>query len=496
MDKIALGYIRRSSHKQLENNSIEIQKQYIQEYASRKQLHVPDEYLFIDDTTSAYKKKANERKELMRLAEKMIELDISTVIFHDTSRMDRTGYSFTTQFYRPLIKKIPSLVVHLTTQDEPFDPESTAMKMNFLLSEHESVVKSEQATANLIKDLENESVYRPGARTPYGYTQKDKNLFPNENAEIVSFIFYLYSWGYSLQKIAFLLNEADIPSPKGKKWATSSIENILKNTVYTGDLTWQVYLQEEGKKHFIFENAHEPIVDEFIIELHQLNKSVQKKYGRLDTPFLFHKKVKCRDCHQVLVTQNGSTKNNAHNYQYYYYVCKKCNYKVAATEVHENLMPLILDYIHRLVLQQDFKQQTLDFLMRMNKDVEVQVLNIEKKISNLTQKTKIAQELNDRELELEILSFLEQYHCELSNLHSVRVNLTKTHQAVVSNHFFSRFHNTLTHNMGGIETRLIILYFVDYIQLSSEFKTKIQYKMNIFDEFLPTIDELPKSQKR
>ena len=32
---LAFGYIRRSSYKQLENNSVEIQKSHIQDYARR-----------------------------------------------------------------------------------------------------------------------------------------------------------------------------------------------------------------------------------------------------------------------------------------------------------------------------------------------------------------------------------------------------------------------------------------------------------------------------
>lgn len=112
--KFAFGYVRRSSYKQQENNSVEIQKQHILEFAKRNEIFVPEELIFIEDVTSAYSKRAAQRKQLMKLGEKMVELNIPTLIFHDISRMDRTGYSFTIDFYRPMLEKMPELEVYTT----------------------------------------------------------------------------------------------------------------------------------------------------------------------------------------------------------------------------------------------------------------------------------------------------------------------------------------------------------------------------------------------
>ncbi|PJN86838.1 recombinase family protein [Bacillus sp. mrc49] len=71
--RLAFGYIRRSSYKQQNNNSVEIQKQHILEFAKRNKLNVPDEFIFIEDVTSAFSKRANQRKELMRLGQKCLK---------------------------------------------------------------------------------------------------------------------------------------------------------------------------------------------------------------------------------------------------------------------------------------------------------------------------------------------------------------------------------------------------------------------------------------
>lgn len=189
-----------------------------------------------------------------------------------------------------------------------------------------------------------------------------------------------------MNKIALLLNEANITSPSGKQWRSSTIENIIKNPVYTGDLTWEVHKRKEGQKQFLFKHTHKPIINDFLLQSHQQNKLLQEKYGRFDTPFLFLNKLKCEHCQQVLATKNASTKRNGKNYQYYYYVCKICDYKVVAGEVHEVLMPLILKRIHSLTLLKKTQQQTLEFLTQMQEDAEEQIANMENSIDNLMKK--------------------------------------------------------------------------------------------------------------
>ncbi|KAA0761725.1 recombinase family protein [Bacillus sp. TE8-1] len=480
--RLAFGYIRRSSYKQQENNSVQIQKQHIQEFAKQNQLNVPDEFLFIEDVTSAYSKRANERKELMRLREKMIELKIPIVIFHDVSRMDRTGYSFTIDFYRPLLEKLPDLEVYTTKSKQPINTEDINMKMNFLLFQHESEVKSERALGSLTNALEQESNIRPGSKIPYGYEQINKKLYPNENAKIVSFIFFLYSWGHSLKKIASLLNTGNIPSPSGKQWRSSTIENILKNPVYTGNLTWKIPKRKTGQKFFTFEQTHDPIISEFHLQLYQQNKHLQETFGRFDTPFLFLNKMKCQQCNQILITQNGSTTRNQIVYKYHYYVCKKCQYKMDSHDVHEKLIPLILDRVHQLVSTDEIKESTLEFLNQMIRNLDTLIPSKEKLITNLFEKIAIAREINDRELELKISSVIEQHKHSLTELKNCREHLLKSYETVKSNQFFSRFQTILNHQLSTTEKRLIILYFVDYIFASPESRTNILYKTNIFEE--------------
>jgi hypothetical protein len=499
--KLAFAYIRRSSYKQRENNSVEIQKQHIQEFAKRNNLFVPDELIFIEDVTSAYSKRAAQRKQLMKMAEKMVEMNIPTVIFYDISRMDRTGYSFTIDFYRPMLEKLPELEVYTTDSNKPLNPEDTSIKMNFLLFQHESEVKSERAVGNLTTFLENNETFRPGSKTPYGYNQIKKQkhqqqLEPNENADIVSFIFFLSSWGKSLQKIAIILNEAEIPSPKGGIWRSSTVENILKNPVYTGKLIWDVHKRkDDGQKQFIFEKSHQPIINKFLPQLIKQNNHLQKTFGRLDTPFLFLNKVKCRHCEQLLGTQNGSTKRDGAKYYYYhYYVCKNCRYKVDIKEVHNRFIPEILNRVKELISTDQIIPKTLAFINNMSQETEHSIVAMNHLLQKLEEKLKIAEELKDRELELKILDFIQQHKNSLMEFTICNENLKTTYQLVETDQFFSRFNEVLDHQLGTDEKRLIILYFVDCLILSTDQEPQIHYKSNIFSNLIHPLDEVPKHQ--
>ncbi|MGO5010643.1 recombinase family protein [Niallia sp. Sow4_A1] len=491
--RISFAYIRRSSYKQQENNSVEIQKQHIKEFAKRNQLSVPDHLIYIEDVTSAYSKRAAQRKKLMELGEKMVEMNIPTVIFHDISRMDRTGYSFTIDFYRPMLAKLPELEIYTTDFNKPLDLEDTSIKMNFLLFQHESEVKSERAVGNLTTFLESKETFRPGSKTPYGYNQIKKqkhqqHLEPNENAEIVSFIFFLSSWGKSLQKIATFLNEAEIPSPKGGIWRSSTVENILKNPVYTGKLIWNVHKRnDDGQKKFIFEESHQPIINKFLPQLIKQNNHLQKTFGRIDTPFLFLNKVKCRHCNKSLSTQNGSTKRNGSKYDYQYYVCKSCGYKVGTQDLHDKFIPKILNRVKNSISTTQIKPKTLAFIEEMSEAVESTIDSNQNLLQKLEEKLMLARNLEDRELELKIMEFIKQHKYSLKEYTSCLETLERNYQLVEMDQFFPRFNEILDHRLGSDEKRLIILYFVDCLVLSTDKEAELHFKQNIFSDLIDSL---------
>jgi len=69
---------------------------------------------------------------------------------------------------------------------------------------------------------------------PYGYRYENgKYEIVEEEAKVVRWIFQL-AHRYGVIRIAEMLNEAGIPSPRGKRWYGSSVRRILLNPLYAG----------------------------------------------------------------------------------------------------------------------------------------------------------------------------------------------------------------------------------------------------------------------
>lgn len=478
---LAFAYIRRSSYKQQENNSVEIQKANIIEYASRNGLEVPDEFIFIEDVTSAYSKRAGKRKELMRMLDMMVETNTPRVIFYEESRMDRTGYSFVLEFYYPLKKQMADAKIFTTNSEGPFDPDDPQTQLMLLLHLKESEIKSERAIGSLISDLENEDILRPGAKVPFGYDQKNKKLVPNHNADIVTFIYFLQSWGMSMERIAETLNEASIPSSQGKQWRSSSIEKILKNPVYTGTIVWNVKKSLRNET-YMFEDSHEPLIDRFIVHLSENNIQLQKKYGRLDTPFLFLNKIKCSHCNNKLTTHNGSTTRKEKKYHYQYYVCKSCNYKLEINDLHNRLIPKVLKHVQDYVSAETIKDVTLQNLQETNQIITDNINKTQITLDKLAAKGCIAKEHGDREYEKMIEKLYSKHHAALEAFRKSQDILHDLLEMVQSDMFFNRFYSILDSQLADNEKRLIILYFVDTVLSSTDEPLKVLYH-NVFDSF-------------
>src|SRR4030042_6758185 len=92
-----------------------------------------------------------------------------------------------------------------------------------------------------------------GFNIPYGYYYSDGFLSINkEEATVVENIYTLYKNNKSMGEIAKKLNQAKVPTKKGRVWAKKTISTILKNPLYCGYHRWQEYMYRSG---------HNPIVN-------------------------------------------------------------------------------------------------------------------------------------------------------------------------------------------------------------------------------------------
>ena len=129
---------------------------------------------------------------------------------------------------------------------------------------------------------------------PYGYINADGKMeVVPEEAEIVRTIFNEYINGKGEFLIAKELNERGIPSKRGTIWHPSTVQGVLKNEKYTGDVIFQkTYTDSNFNRHinygeenqYLLENHHEAIIShedfdkaQHVMEQRGLEKGFLKK---------------------------------------------------------------------------------------------------------------------------------------------------------------------------------------------------------------------------
>ena len=133
-----------------------------------------------------------------------------------------------------------------------------------------------------------------------------------EEAEIVRTIFSECVNGKGAFLIAKELNERGIPSKRGTIWHPSTVQGVLKNEKYTGDVIFQkTYTDSNFNRHinygeenqYLLENHHEAIIShedfdkaQHVMEQRGLEKGVLKKEGKYQKRYVFSGKITCGEC--------------------------------------------------------------------------------------------------------------------------------------------------------------------------------------------------------
>lgn len=171
-----------------------------------------------------------------------------------------------------------------------------------------------------------------GSYAPYGYVKDpgDKHalLVDPEAAEVVKSIFSMFLSGMNKRGITYYLNDHGVLCPTAYKkqqglkynapnaqsnpmWSTITIDTILKNRVYVGDMvqgrqrvkSYKIHIQERvpEEEWFIVENTHEAIIDrETFDKVQGLLKRDTRTAPKAKQLYLFSGFLKCADCGRAM----------------------------------------------------------------------------------------------------------------------------------------------------------------------------------------------------
>lgn len=328
-----------------ESMSISNQRKILYEYARIHNLEIVDEY--VDDGVTGY---TMNRPDFNRLKQDLNNDIVDVILVKDLSRLGR--HNAKVQLFIENMIEVNKRVISLGENFDSIIPNCLDTLGIHTWSNEKLIRDTSTKVRQSIKTLQKEGRWL--CAIPYGYMKDDADKYKYHVDETIALyvrmIFELYIDGYGVKKLSSKLNEMNIPTPsvvkkmradaKGKPyknpvrhlWDQTSVRRIIKNDFYIGTLTLgktkarsingkQIHQSKDDM--YIFENAHEPIIDKQTFKLAQdllKDRNVNKYRGASKkTEAIFSRMLECADCGKRLVTRGAGMQNDAK------YVCGTYN---------------------------------------------------------------------------------------------------------------------------------------------------------------------------
>lgn len=311
------------------------------------------------------------------------------------------------------------------------------------------------------------------AYAPLGYRKNPDNsrslLIDEGAAPIIQRIFSQRKQGLGYRRIAVLLNEENIPTPRdhyyqqlGKvnprntthKWSDISVREILRNEVYIGNVVQFKTGVVSFKNHKIIykpeeswircENVHEPIIDRETWEIVQALGKKSKSYrtnseGKVS---LFSGLLECADCGgSMKFCRDYNQRKDGHHNNHHAYICN--TYSRGGTHAcspHRTMEWLLTDLVKQDIRKQstrilaDEGSVVQELMRRKNATDSTKREDCQQRLRTANQRlleldrliTKSYEEMVTREIPRDILlSLMDKYQSEKRETASIAEELTQ-----------------------------------------------------------------------
>ena len=299
------AYCRVSTEKEDQLSSLDMQKQFFEDYAIRNNYDLVE--LYTDEGISGTKLKT--RKAFNCMMEDAKSGKFSIVFVKDISRFARNAVDFLQS-----IRELKSLGIqcrfvnaNLSTEDGEF-----TLGILALMAQEESSNISKRVKFGKTKNAMNGKV----PNLVYGYDKIPGELFSlsinSEEAATVRRIFNMYTdTGYGTNKIAQILNSEGLMTKRSCKWSQNAVSRILSNPIYIG----QVVNGKEEIEDFLTSRRQKRNKDSWYISvnpklsilsadqffeaqeiLSQRHTSFKVTGKRQSSKYIFSTLIQCKNC--------------------------------------------------------------------------------------------------------------------------------------------------------------------------------------------------------
>ena len=393
-------YIRLSKEdgEKRESESITNQKSLLLQYVKENNLKVYD--IYIDDGFSGTN---FDRPAFKRLISDIESKKINMVITKDMSRLGRdyigTGELVEKYFpskgvrYIALTDNIDTYLDNSNNDIAPFKAIMNDMYAKDISKKIKSSLRAKQKEGKWV-----------GGRTPFGYDQDkdDKNhlVINAEQAIIVKKIFNMSLEGLSYFKIAKKLTEENVKTPvqyynfewkshynlNYGQWHAKTIQDILTNRNYTGDLVQnkrskinykiKKIVKNNNNDYIVVKNTHEAIIDKDIFD--EVQKKLPKNVGRCEKKeiHLLDGLLHCGDCgHRISVTPRRKKDNRCYTICNYYRTYMKQRLCTTHSNNYDTLEKIIINSLKEQYLNYiDKKSIKEEALKNINKKDKISII--------------------------------------------------------------------------------------------------------------------------
>ena len=504
---------REDDDKVYESESITNQKSLLLQYAKENNLRVYD--IYVDD---GYSGTNFDRPSFKRMINDIESKKINMVITKDMSRLGRdyigTGELVEKYFpshgvrYIAVTDNIDTYLDNSNNDIAPFKAIMNDMYAKDISKKIKSSLKAKQKEGKWV-----------GGRTPFGYIQDPDNknhlVIFEEQAIIVRKIFDMCLEGLSYFKIAKQLTLEGVKTPaqyysfewknhynlKYGEWHSKTIQDILTNRIYTGDLVknkraklnYKVkkVVRNNPRDFIIVENTHEAIIDKDIF--YEVGKRLPKNVGRNEKKenHLLDGLLYCGDCgHRISVQARRKKDNRCYticNYYRSYMKQRLCtthsnNYDELEKVILNSLRELCLKHIdNKKIKEQTIKNMSEDNNLSIKKDINILENEIKQLNDNLDSiyidkldKVITEEQFNRVKIRLENeLSIKEKRYSELINVANDKVNENTKNKLI--NEYINKF------LFMKEPSRELIINLIDKIEIFEDKTINIKVSFNNFN---------------
>lgn len=362
------GYLRLSRDEDRKQYvSIENQKLILNQYAASNGLKI--DVFYEDDNISGYTFERPGMKKLLRDIDAGI---IDTVMTKDLSRLGRHNAKVLLLIEDFKEREIRLILVN-DNYDSFFTEEDDILGIKTWYNER-YVKDTSKKMKKVLHARQKEGTL--AVRPCFGYEVLPDNKYKihivENEARIIRRIFDLYLDGNGYRRIAEIFNTEKIPTPsvlmkqrsskgfsgkEAKEWSSEMIRDILKNDSYIGihrthvrerKLIHGTDLRVPKAEQNVFENHHEPIIEESIFQMVQeaMTSRIRNNYkGQRQNYSIFSQYIFCKDCgNRMNLVKRTKRKKQT------YFICrtynaKGKNYCTAHTLDEDELMDAVLHYL-------------------------------------------------------------------------------------------------------------------------------------------------------